>query len=127
MQTTIFLAQIWGPVILAVGVGMFISREYYIKIYRDLDKETTASLLFGMVLMAVGIVSILFHNTWGTLPEFLISLMGWGALLKGVFFIVTPSTVDRMGEYWVSKNCLNISAIAAIAIGFYLTYISYLV
>jgi hypothetical protein len=48
MDITIFLAQIWGPVILAVGIGVFTSRSYYLKVYRDLEKETLAVLLFAM-------------------------------------------------------------------------------
>ena len=46
METTLFLAKLWGPAILAVGIGVFVSRNYYIKIYLDLEKDALAVLLF---------------------------------------------------------------------------------
>jgi len=64
MDITTFLAQIWGPIILAVGLGVFISRNYYMRIYRDLEKETLAVLVFGMVAMAAGIAQVSVHNIW---------------------------------------------------------------
>ncbi len=47
MNTTTFLAQVWGPAILAVGIGIFVSRSFYAKIYGDLEKEPLACLIFG--------------------------------------------------------------------------------
>jgi len=100
MDTTVLLAQIWGPVILAVGIGVFVSRSYYIKIYRELEKDALAVLLFGMVAMTAGIAHILFHNIWGTFPQILVSLLGWGILIKGAFFIIAPKC-SRQGGRWL--------------------------
>lgn len=44
METALWLAQLWGPVMFAVGAGIFVSRGYYPKIYRDLEKEALAVL-----------------------------------------------------------------------------------
>lgn len=64
-----------GPIILAVGLGVFVSRGYYIRIYRELEKETLTVLLFGMVAMSTGIAQIIFHNIWDTLPQIVVSLL----------------------------------------------------
>lgn len=126
MSTTTFLAQMWGPTLLAVGIGIFLSRDYYIKIYRDLEKETLAVLIFGMMAMAAGIAHIHFHNTWASLPEIVISFLGWGLLLKGILFATTPQLVDRMGDKWASNSALlALAGGLTLIVGVYLSWLGF--
>ena len=111
MDTTIFLAQLWGPAILAVGIGVFVSRKYYIKIYRDLEKETFAILVFGIMAAVGGVAHILAHNTWNSFTEGLISFLGWALLLKGIVFLVIPDLADRIGDHWVNRNLVSLAGI----------------
>jgi predicted MFS family arabinose efflux permease len=127
MEITLFLSQVWGPVILAIGVGMFSSRNFYIKIYKDLQNETLAVLCFGIIAMAVGIVHIMIHNSWNSLPEVLISFFGWGLFLKGAMFIVAHHFVDKAGDAWVDKKMLPVAAVLMLAVGVYLTWFAYFV
>ncbi|MEK7187265.1 MAG: hypothetical protein AAB691_00260, partial [Patescibacteria group bacterium] len=86
MDITIQLAGIWGPVLLAVGIGFFVSTKYYAKIYRDLEKESLAVLIFGVAGMSAGIAHVSIHNLWETAPQIVISLIGWGRLVKSPKF-----------------------------------------
>jgi hypothetical protein len=125
MQTTTFLAQLWGPVILAVGLGVFISRSYYIKIYRDLEKDVLAVLLFGMVAMTDGIAHILVHNVWGSFTEGVISFLGWASMIKGELFIIAPNIVDKSGDWWVNKKLIWLAGTFSIVGGIYLSWVGY--
>lgn len=125
MDITIFLAKLWGPAILAVGLGVFISRSYYIKIYRDLEKDALAVLLFGMVAVIAGVTHILSHNVWDTFPQMLISFLGWGLFVKGVMFVVVPNFVDKAGDFWVSKHLISTAGFLTLVGGGYLTWIAY--
>ena len=125
MEATIFLAELWGPAILAVGVGVFFSKEFYIKIYRDIDKNALAVLIFGMVAIVVGIVHVKFHNVWDTLPQIIISFLGWALLLKGIMFAVFPNIVNRAG-YWEFKHKLvPVAGILMLIVRGYLSWIAY--
>lgn len=126
MDSTLFLAQIWGPVIMAMGLGMYMSRAYYVKVYQDIDKNVFAALIFGMVAMAVGIAQVLYHNVWGSFPEILISILGWGTLVKGALFILMPNFVDKMGDRWISMKLHPISGAITLIFGAYLTWFAYL-
>lgn len=126
MEITIFLAKLWGPVILAVGVGIFVSRNYYIKIYRDLEKDTLAVLIFGMVAMPVGIMHIMVHNVWGSFAQGLISFLGWGLLAKGILFLIAPQFVDKAGDYWANKKLVPIAGLLVFVLGIYLVWFGYL-
>jgi hypothetical protein len=125
MDITTFLASLWGPVILAVAIGVFVSRPYYIKVYRDLEKDALAALLFGMVAMTAGIAHILFHNVWDTFPQVLVSLLGWGVLIKGTLFIVTPKFVDKAGDGWVHMKLIPFAGVLMLLVGAYLTWFAY--
>ena len=125
MDVTVFLAQIWGPIMFALGLGIFTSRSHYLRIYRDLEKETLAVLVFGMMGMALGILQIGVHNAWNTLPQILVSLLGWGLLLKGLVFILAPRFVDRSGDKAAKSGLLPIVATALLIIGAYLVWIGY--
>jgi uncharacterized protein YjeT (DUF2065 family) len=125
MDITTFLASLWGPIILAVGVGVFTSPSYYKKIYRDLENDTLAMLVFGMVAMAVGIMQVQAHNLWDTLPQILISLLGWAVLVKGAAFILAPKFVDKAGDTWVNLKLIPFAGAAMLLLGGYLTYLAY--
>ncbi len=126
METTIFLAKIWGPVILAVALGVFISHKFYIKIYRDLEKDALAVLVFAMVAMSAGIVHVNFHNVWDTFPQIVVSFLGWGLLIKGIMFAVIPGVVDRSGDFWVRSKLIPIAGVLMLLIGGYLSWFAYL-
>lgn len=125
MIATVLLAQIWGPIILAVGVGVFVSRKYYIKLYRDIEKETLAVLLFGMVAMAAGIAQVRFHNAWNSFPEIVISLLGWALLLKGAMFAIAPKIVDRAGDWQADSKLIPLGGTLMLVIGIYLSWFGY--
>ena len=125
MNVTEFLAQIWGPVLLTIGLGVFVSRTYYVKIYNDLEKETLAVLLFGMVAMAAGIAQIKFHSEWDTFPEIVISLLGCGLLLKGIAFALVPGLVDKGGDWEVKSKLVPFSGSLMLILGAYLCWVGY--
>jgi len=126
MDTTMFLAQLWGPVMLAMGIGFFVSREYYVKIYRDIEKAPFAALLFGMAGMAAGIAHVLAHNVWEGMPQILITLFGWALLLKGASFTIWPRIADKAGDWAVDSKLVPVVGVVLIAVGAYITWFAYL-
>jgi hypothetical protein len=126
MELTQFLAQIWGPVILAIGLGIFVSPKYYSKVYHDLEREPLAILVFAMFAITFGVIHVTLHNVWNTFPEIIISLLGWGLLVKGLVFAIAPSVAD-MGGNWAARIKLMPAAGGILLIvGGYLSWIAYL-
>jgi hypothetical protein len=124
MDITIFLAQIWGPIILALGIGVFTSRNHYRQLYRDLEKETLAVLSFGIFGMVLGIIHIQIHNAWDTVAQIIVSLLGWSLLLKATLFILAPKIVDRGSEWAAKANLLPIAGVLMLC-GGYLSWVGY--
>lgn len=125
MDITTFLAQIWGPILIAIAFGFFFSTKYYIRIYRDLEKESFAVLFFGMVAMAGGIAHILAHNIWGNLSQIIVSLLGWGVLIKGIICVAFPKLADRGGDWALNTKVVPAAGIIALILGAYLSWVGY--
>ena len=126
MDATVFLAQMWGPVMLAIGVGIFVSPKYYVKIYRDLEKSAISVLTFGVMAMAAGIAQVSVHNLWNTFPEGLISVLGWGTLLKGAVLVVAPGFADKGGDWVANSKLISAVGMLTIALGVYLCWFAYI-
>ena len=126
MDTTVFLAQMWGPAMLAVGLGFFVSRKYYVKIYRDLEKETFALLIFGMAGIAAGIAQVSIHNVWDTVPQVIVSLLGWALIVKAAVFAIAPNIVDQWGDWAADSKLIPVAGAFVLIIGAYLSWFAYL-
>lgn len=126
MYITLFFTQLWGPVLLAIGLGIFISRTYYVKLYRDLEKNSLAVLSLGIMFMIVGIIQTASHNVWQTLPQIIISVLGWVTLLKGFVFLAIPKIVDRAGDWEAKSKLIGVAGGAMLVIGVYLTYLGFI-
>lgn len=124
---TILIAKFVGPVILAVGVGIFLSRNYYIKVYRNLENETLAVLMGGISILVAGIAIVLNHNMWDSFAAGLISFLGWMSVLKGVLLIMMPKTVDMFGDMVANSKFFSVTAVLATVCGVYVTYIAYFI
>ncbi len=125
MDLTTVLAGIWGPTLLAIGVGMFTSRAYYTKMYRDLEKDALAMLVVGIACMVVGIVQVQLHDLWDTTPQIIVTLLGWATLLKGVVLLVAPAIADKRGDMFAKYNLVPAVGALMILLGGYLSWVAY--
>lgn len=126
MESTVFLAQLWAPTLLALGLGMLVSPAYYKRVYRDIEKETLALVTLALLLIPVGVAHIMAHNSYDTLAAGIISLLGWGTFLKGVVMAVAPKYVDRKGDWAVRAKIVPGAGIVLVILGSYLGFVGYL-
>lgn len=124
--TTLFLASLIGPLIVAIGFGIYLSRAYYIKVYQRLEDETLAVFLAATISITVGIAMVLHHNLWGTTPEIIISAIGWLAIMKGVLLAVTPKYVEVLSVKISKSSFFSAVGPLLIVLGLYLSWIAYL-
>lgn len=123
---TILIAKFVGPVILAVGVGIFFSKNYYTKVYRNLESETLAVLMGGISILIAGIAIVLNHNRWDSFIAGVITFIGWASILKGLLLISAPKTVDMFGDMVADSKLFPFMATFATVVGAYVSYIAYL-
>jgi len=125
MDITMMLAQVWGPIMIALGLGFFFNRSFYAGVYRDLEKAPFAVVVFGMGAIAAGIFQIHVHNVWDTAPQILISFFGWGLLLKGIVCTVFPTMADRGGDWALNSKLVPTIGWVVLILGVYLSWVGY--
>lgn len=126
MDLTNVFSQLWGPVLLLIGVGIFVGSTHYRTIYRELKSEPFAAFVFGIFATVLGLGHVGMHTQWGTLQEIIITLLGWGLLAKGAVFIVAPDFAAAGGRLVSSRASVNLIGAVLIALGGYLTWAAYL-
>lgn len=111
---TKFLSYIFGGVFLALGIAKFV------KDYSRNDK-TTSDTFYSIIMMLIGIVFIVFSNTFEFLVRFVIGV--W-ILLNGLNTIAMGSNLMRVDR----KSILTLLiGFALVIIGLYMIFINNLV
>jgi len=126
METSVFIARIFGLCYLILGAGFVFNRKAFQRVMDDFCKN--AALLFygGLLALVIGVVIILTHNVWVANWTVIITIIGWIALIKGIWIIVFPNTVPKfMQAYQKNENLLMVHSIGALIFGAVLTFFGF--
>jgi len=121
MELTMMLASYIGPILLVLGLGFLVSKDYYRKVYKRLDDETLAMYLITILMLVFGLFVVTNHNLWGSLEEVIVSVIGWGTLIKGIILGIAPRHFEKLGEKWVTAGLINAYGVIMVVVGAYLT------
>jgi uncharacterized membrane protein HdeD (DUF308 family) len=126
MDTSVFLARMIGPVLLAIGIALLINQ----KSVREMAGEFLASkaLIFmsGVLSLLAGLAIVLTHNVWDASWPVVVTILGWALAIGGVFRIIFPDSVKSMGDGMLdSPALLNVSGAAYSLLGAALCYLGF--
>jgi hypothetical protein len=128
MEPSVFIAKILGPVCLAAGVGLMLNREFYLKVMKDFSRDSGLILYGGILALVIGLVIVEIHNVWVPGWPVIITIYGWGGIIKGVWLLVFPKTVPGfMGPYSKNKALMSLHSVICVLIGAVLTAMGYFV
>jgi hypothetical protein len=111
MNAALVLARFWGIILVVLCGSMLINAKFYVRLVKGLQNESVRFLYFFVVLV-IGAVSVsIFFNQWAWNLRGIITLLGWGSLLKGAFGILLPDLSNRI----IQK--INLSPVVIYPIG----------
>ena len=95
MDRTIYLARFLGLGIILTVLGMVANKQTAVETMSELFSQPALMWVTGVFTMFLGLAIVLAHNRWsgGPLPV-VVTVYGWIALLKGVFFIWLPPAAE---------------------------------
>ena len=126
MQTSIFLAQLIGPVMLAAAVSMIINRDGQRAMAKDFLDSPPLIYISGVLVMLAGLAMVLYHNVWVADWRVIITLLGWMATIGGAIRILCPSAVKKMGAAMIDKPmAMTIGSLVWLVIAVVLLYFGY--
>jgi hypothetical protein len=104
MQRSKLIAKMAAVLYLSASVGAFCGADYYRKIAEDFFSNAGLTYLAGFITLIIGLLIVNYHNRWAKNWTVLITILGWLALLKGIFLIAFPQFVRTF-----PSKCLQIS------------------
>jgi uncharacterized protein YjeT (DUF2065 family) len=125
-DTQIF--QLLGIIYLAVGIGMLTTPDFYKKLIKDFTENPLAIYLGGLVALAIGFLLVSFHNIWVRDWSVIITIIGWAALIKGLFLIILPKvSIKISNSFKETKKLLPVWSTIVIILGVLLCWLGFFV
>lgn len=106
MGASVFIAKALGILYVIFGLAIFSGGVDLKKLFDDIMKSTGLRVLYAIFTLFVGFLIVNTHNLWEDVWTVLITLIGWGALLKGVVYLVCPNAMKKFKGMLENKNLM---------------------
>ena len=124
MNLTRFYAKLLGLWLLIAVAGMLLNRDALLSTMTALFSDPALMFVSGAFAVVIGLTIVISHNRWsGGAAAVLVTLYGWGALLKGVLLLWLPPPAQlpyyralHFDEYFYAY------CVVALILSAYLTY-----
>lgn len=123
MDVSLFLAKFWGWYLLIFFFILSYNPKRIKQIFEDLRDQKFA-ILVAFLAVIIGLLNILFHNVWEADWSFIITALGWIALLFGFSLFTFPN------QFIKSVGALNVKLVQVVYVllffvGLYLLNMAY--
>ena len=126
METSVFIARIFGLCYLIIGAGFMFNRKAFGQVMEDFCKNAALVFYGGVLALVIGVVIILTHNVWVANWTVMITIIGWLGFIKGIWMIAFPDTVPAfMQAYKKNESLLTVHSIGALILGVVLTFFGF--
>lgn len=122
---TTILAQIIGPIAVAAAIALLVRPKSGKQILEDFEANEGLTYTIGILTMVVGLLIVLNHNIWNSPEAIIITVMGWGSIIKGVAFLIVPNLLFRFSKVFLKNTVFQVSMFFVLALGVYLSYFGY--
>jgi uncharacterized membrane protein len=126
MQTSIFIAQLLGPLYLAVGGALLLRAEMFRGILQDFIRSPALVYLAGFLGLLAGTALVLVSNLWVFDWRLLITIIGWLATIRALATIFRPEWIVAIGSKVLDRRPYLLGGGAVnFLIGLVFTYFGY--
>jgi hypothetical protein len=127
MNASLFLARLIGPVMLVVGIALFLNKRTFAAMAEEFLRSRALMYLSGFIIMPAGLAIVLTHNVWVLNWPLLITVLGWLMAIGGAIRILGPEQVESMGRGFLRHPMgLNIAGAIWLGIGAVLCLFGYI-
>jgi hypothetical protein len=124
METTTFLAQFWGW-LMVLSCLTFLFRKQMMKEMLHLMKDKGFVLLTGFMALILGLVTVLLHNVWVADWPVIITIFGWISIIKGVTRMGFPEATQKMvSNFTKNPTTTNVLLVIGALVGVWMIWVS---
>jgi len=126
MDTSIWIARLIGPVLLAAATPMVAAPRSMTALADDFLQSRPLIYLSGVLVLVAGLAVVNSHNFWHLGWPLILTLLGWAMILGGVARIVAPAAVAKIGQRIIGNpTAIRIGGIVWGLIGAFLSLKGY--
>lgn len=126
METTIFLAQFWGWLLVILCLTFLLRRKVLVEELLRLIGDRGFTLVSGYLALIIGLATVILHNVWVADWRVVITIFGWLSLLKGIVRIGFPEITRKFAPTFRDKPFLTqVLLVVAVLLGGWLIWMSY--
>src|SRR5579883_643766 len=90
MDQLMFVATIFGPYQLVVGLWMLVHRKNCLKVYDSIRKTPAAIYVMGWTSLLLGLFIVTTFNYWMWNVSLFVPTLGWAYIIRGVIILFIP-------------------------------------
>ena len=123
MTLPIVLAEVLGIMLTVTGLSLLASSKRAVALINEVIGSPALLWIYGFMAMVLGIVILTFNNSWtsGNL-QLLVTIIGWLALLKGMFILILPDAAIRLYRKCNKSGLIILAGFVALIVGLLLMY-----
>lgn len=95
MQNGMWLASVFGPCLMVVGLWMLCYRDNAAKVLASMKATPGVIYLFGLFNLLVGLIFLNTYHMWMPDLSILVTLFGWVALIRGLLVFFMPQLIFK--------------------------------
>lgn len=116
-----YLAEVWGISTVLISLALLIKDKHLKKLFSAIETEESF-FFWGFISTVIGVAMILNYNVWEWNWQIVITLLGWMALLKGIFLLFCTELMKKYARKINDEKWLPIWLLILVFFGLIITY-----
>jgi hypothetical protein len=124
--SAMMISTVLAPVLIVFGLSHILYAGVWTKLFKGWAKDHTTLLPVMLMLLIFGLIVVNLYNVWTWNVWLLVTLMGWGMLLKGALYFLLPgSWLTGTIKSFTHEGWMYASGLIAVIIGGVLCYFTF--
>ena len=127
MAPSKFIARLIGPVFVVSGAAMLLNGDSYRTMVEEFLRSGALIYITGFLALLGGLAIVNVHNSWHWGWPLIVTVIGWLAVIGGIFRMAAPQYVQAIGSAMFAHSAVvTVIAILVVALGGYVSFKGYM-
>ncbi len=128
MNNAELVSTVLGPIFLVAGASMLLYAKQWVKVIGQFEKNHLDLVIGSYLALIIGLIIVNLYNVWEWNVWLIVTVSGWLAIAKGVFFFLAPASwIKKAFKSAKCNTCVYFWGLVAVFAGAALSYYTYLV
>jgi len=125
MVFPIFIAKLAAILYVCIGLGAMMNKKHFEHAVEDLAKNPGVNYLSAIFALIIGFLMVSSYNVWSWNWTVLVTILGWGALLKGAIRLLFPEFVIKNVDRFRKSKFMGMVGPACVILGLIFGYFGF--